>query len=354
MLKLVFPPILIMLWRKVTGRSLVNKSDYHKEKFTAYNFIVDLNRRYNLPLQNVEALAKNYSFEDIKSISSDSDEPNYYGSFWTLQYYAGISLMNLPPRDFSIQHGIVYEIHEWEKKKQNIVNFVWSDKVADMFRKQIGAKRVYAIGAPFFYAKSLLSEVEIENEKLRLGRNLLAFPMHSTHYIKKVYNPYSFINLLKTQNEKFDTVRVCLYWKDVQDGLAELYTKAGFECVCCGHMFDQYFLQRQKSLYEIADATISNAIGSHIGYSISMGKPHWLKLDEFELHDIEGDEGDEEMEIINKSDNYHDIVKAFQNNEFYRLTETHKKIVDEYWGMSCIRTKNELNTLLEELYCTGG
>ena len=352
--KMVTPPILILLWRKVVSRKQVKEHAPIMEKITAYNFIIDLNRRSNLPLQSLDALSEDYSFEDIKSISSDNDEPNYYGSFWVLQRYAGFSLMNLPPRDFSVQHGIIYEMMEWMYNKRDLRNFVWSDKVADMFREQMGAVRVYAVGAPFLYAESILSETEIANERKRLGRNLLAFPMHSTHYIKKEYDPSPFLKTLESQKSRFDTVRVCLYWKDIQNGMTSIYRNAGFECVCCGHMFDQYFLSRQKSLLEIADATISNAVGSHIGYSISMGKPHCLKLDEFELHDLEGNEGAEEMALIKRSKNYNDIVEAFKDNESYVIFESQRRIVDEYWGTSCKMPKEKLNELLRDLYRPGG
>ena len=319
------------------------------EKSVAFNYIVELNRRSRLPFQDIMALSQDFSFSDIASISSDMDEPNYYGSFWTLAHYAGFSLMNLPPRNFSIQHGIVYDFSQWEREKLGKENLVWSREIVEMYKK-MGATKVLAIGAPFLYAESLLSNEDIANEKKRLGRNLLAFPMHSTHFIDKNYDPNHFVKVLKSQRDSFDSVRVCLYWKDIQRGIASFFQNAGFECVCCGHMFDQFFLQRQKSLYEIADATISNALGSHVGYSVSMNKPHWLVPDEFELVDIKGNDGFEEMNRIKGNEKIEYIKSLFMNNSSFNISQDQIKIVDKYWGLSDKKMPKEMNTLLTNFY----
>lgn len=320
------------------------------EKQILYDYFLELSRRSKLKIQDITELSKEIGFDQYHSIILGNDESNYYGSFYTLQLYANIQPLNLPPPDLSIQHGIVYEALAWERNKVDCLNFVWSSKIKDILKNQVGAKKVIAIGAPFFYAKSILSSEQIKKEKNRLGKNLLAFPMHSTHYINTIYNVQNFVEILKEQRSQFETVRVCLYWKDIQNGIAKKYEAEGFECVCCGHIFDIFFLQRLRSLLEIADATISNGVGSHIGYSIYLNKPHNLVPDKFQLIDIQGSEGEEEMLCKEQSKNYWQIYNAFALNDSFEITAEQKQIVDDFWGMSEIKEPSEIRRIIEDSY----
>ena len=174
--------------------------------------------------------------------------------------------------------------------------------------------------------------------------------MHSTHFTDISYDSKNFINILKSQQKLFDNVRVCLYWKDIQKGIDKVYRDGGFECVCCGHMFDIFFLSRLKSLLEIADATISNGVGSHIGYSVFMNKPHYFVPDEYLVNDIVGNEGKEEKDMKQHSQNYKEIYYGFIDNNNYMITDSHKKIVDKFWGISNIRRPDSIRNILESCY----
>ena len=59
-------------------------------------------------------------------------------------------------------------------------------------------------------------------------------------------------------------------------GHTETYLEHGFECVTAGHIYDPFFLSRLKSIIDLATITTSNEIGTHIGYCIFMGKPHYF------------------------------------------------------------------------------
>ena len=351
LVKLFVPPIFIKILRLFNRKIDFAGSRNYSEKEIAYNYFVDVMQRKKLNFADIKKLSNDYTFEQLNSITIEKDEVNYYGDFSVLNQYCDSIFPNLSPVKFTIQHGIIFFLDKWEYSNNRITNLVWSEKIASLYRNELSNMNAYAIGSPFFYAKSLLSQEKILEEKKRLGRNLLAFPMHSTHWVLSVYDPKRFIEVLKDQQKKFDTVRVCVYWKDIQEGFAEPYLKAGFECVTCGHIFDQYFLQRQKSLFEIADATISNRIGSQAGYSIFMNKPHWIIPDNFEKKE------NGNIELYNdyvksgiKEKEYDFITEAFMNNQNYQITETQKKIVDEYWGISSMKTKEELSELISKCY----
>ena len=267
-----------------------------------------------------------------------------------LQDYAGLTLLSMPPLRLGVQHGYVFEICNWERSKLDLRNLVWSKQLVEMFHEHTANPDIYAIGAPFFYAKSLLGAEQLKVEKQRLGRNLLAFPMHSETHVDTNYNPNNFLSILAEERKHFDTVRVCMYWKDVQRGIHKVFEEAGYECVCNGHLYDPNFLRRQKALFELADATISNGVGSHIGYSIYMGKPHWLIDDQYEYVNSSTIGDADELTDVAKKENFLRVKKAFLNNADYKITSSQKDVIDEFWGISDMKTPEELKKLLLNLY----
>ena len=348
-IQLFVPPIYFLIKRKIKyGIDIDYKSPSDKQQL--YRFIRDLHVQFHLPLTDIHALSKDLTGLHTVSMETNDDVVNYYGGWYILQEYANRPYYQFPPKKLTIQHGITYEMLNCELMHADYFNLVWSDEVIKMHRNYTNNPNIYAIGAPFFYSNSILPKEEIAAERKRLGRNVLAFPMHSTYNINKNYNPMHFIDALHQLEKSFDSVRVCVYWKDVQRGTAKIYQDAGFECVCCGHIADQAFHKRQRALLEIASATVSNAIGSHVGYSVYMGKPHWLIPDKFELIDVYGFEGSEEMEMVKSSANYKEIYNAFLDNSNFEITEEQRQVVDKYWGTSCIKTRNEILVLIEQAY----
>ena len=340
-IKLFVPPIVFKL--KKQNKPIVS------QKQILYDYFVDMNFRSKLSFQDLENLSKDYSFEQFQTICHDIGEPNYYGGFFSLLHYSGLKMF-LPPKKFTIQHGILYGVSTWIMGQKVDVSLVWSKKIKEMYENTINDRKIIAIGAPFFYSESLLSENQIEQEKKRLGKNLLAFPMHSTYFIDTIYDYKNFIGVLNQQRKFFDNVRVCLYWRDIQKGIDKMYKEEGFECVCCGHMFDMFFLPRLKSLLEIADCTISNGVGSHIGYSVYMNKPHYLVPDDYSINDIIGNAGREEMIIKQNSQNYKEIYDGFINNRNYVIDKSHIGIADKYWGVSDIKQPSQIKEMFESFY----
>ncbi len=321
-------------------------SDTSIKKETLYQLFIENYKRSQIPFQNVEALSADIPIEFVDSLRIDFDEPIFYGGYSVLKQYAGLDTFMLPPKNLGIQHGYSFEILEWEKAKSKRRNLVWSKELVRMYQNVCDNPNVYAIGSPFFYAKSLLDDKEIEKEKKRLGKNLLAFPMHSSPCTDTNFDPEKFLEVLKEERKRFDSVRVCLYWKDVLKGRHKFYQNAGFECVCNGHIYDLNFLRRQKSLFTIADATISNGVGSHIGYSIFMQKPHRLIKD---FYEYKGGDGEELTEVMRKT-NFQFVESAFLESDDYVISQKQIEAVDKFWGLSDFKTPKTLRKLLLELF----
>lgn len=339
LIKQVMPPIVLYSYRRIFHKNVLSTKEL------LYEYQKCIQQRESLDLTDVFKLSEDIPGYYLHSISTDIDEPNYYGSYKILRDYAHLDNLMLPPHNITIQHGYVFEMLTWEKTKMDKINFVWSTVVYDMYKQLTSNENIFPIGAPFFYADSILSETEIRAEKKRLGHNLLAFPMHSSHNVDTNYDPHTFLEILKEERNHFDTVRVCLYWKDLLRGEAEIYLKNGFECVCCGHIFDINFLRRQKALFEICDATISNGIGSHVGYSVFMKKPHRLVDDVYEFVDRKGKDG-AELASVHKKKNFMSVKKAFLDGPNYVITPEQIDVVDKFWGMSDMKSPAEIRKLL--------
>lgn len=339
--------------RRKLGRGALRWKMWSKpELYVRKDYIIgyqrDVLRRSLLSFQEIDELSLSIPFKRV--ISTDTQEPLYYGAFQELCSYAGIYSITMPPKMLGIQHGYVFEIRNFEKSKFKLRNLVWSKKLVEMYHEYTTNPDIYAIGAPFFYARNFYDEEELKLEKKRLGKNLLAFPMHSQMDVNTNYNPRKFLGILSEERKRFDTIRVCMYWKDIQRGAHKVFEEAGYECVCNGHLLDPNFLRRQKSLFELADATISNGVGSHIGYSIFMGKPHWLIDDEYEYVNTlkTGDAFD--LTSVTKTNNFHSVKNAFLNNQDYKITSEQKDVVDKFWGVSDMKSPEILKQLIVKLY----
>lgn len=342
-IKLFVPPIITAAYRKIKPVKNAMGEGYTIKDIQSL-YLQEVNCRKQLNFTQIGMLAKDIPSNFFCSICTDFDEPNYYGGFYELAKYMNIYPLYCP-RGVTILHGVIFKGGIWER--DGIEKYlVWGSGIKDYYSSEYN---IVAIGAPFFYAKSLLSKDEIFSEKKRLGKNLLAFPSHSTHWIEAEFDEKIFIDVLKKEQKKFDSVRVCLYWKDILLGKEKPYLDAGFECVCAGHIFDMFFLERLKSLFEISDCTISNQIGSHVGYSIFMNKPYNLVLQakSEKYDDVPWNKGeDKKLNEQRSSEAYKKTVALFLNNFDYKINDEQRSIVDDYWGISQKKSSKELYDII--------
>ncbi len=101
------------------------------------------------------------------------------------------------------------------------------------------------------YANHYLNAEKRQTEKPRVGKNLLVFPAHSIHYNITHFNIDKHCDKIKELGKGFDSIRICLYWKDMLRGFDKAYSKHGFECITAGHIFDPMFLPRLKTIIDI-------------------------------------------------------------------------------------------------------
>ncbi len=289
--------------------------------------------------------------------SSEIHLPNdFYGNATILKEYA-----QFPPEyqiKAVIEHGLSLGDSAWDADVNAPLPgiFCWGEHRYPVFRRRTG-KALFAIGPIMSYASHYLDEETLNSEKRRLGRSLLAAPEHSSHWIQPHFDIDEYCRVLEDLGKQFDTVRICLGWKDILLGLAEEFTRHGFECVTAGHMYDPLFVPRLKSIIELATTTTTFKAGTFVGLSVLMGKPLFMTKTDYKYLA----ESDEilKRDLCPRSEEFHksanEISAAFSEPRS-DISEEQFEIVDRYWGISQHKDISEMQSLLqvtEDMYSSG-
>ena len=313
--------------------------------------VFDFEKTKNLDFTEIYSLV-----EDMKKVKKDEWFSDIYSIGKTLSDYAGLpesyrvyGLIEHAPQLTSVIEG-AWGIHEsWP----SIVCSPYRVNIIENTPNNHGA---YAVGPYIAYAKHAYSKEKLEEEKKRLGKNLLVFPAHSIPGLKINYEIKNFCEEINSIGEDFDSIRVCLYWKDVLNGVAKHYEKEGYEVVTAGHYYDPLFLSRQKSIIETSTKTMSNRMGSYVGFCIYMNKPHYIspnskiipnkiKEDGKNLARRQYDMEKITSELMQSDSEYNELLKAFSIN-YNRITKKQKELTNKYWGSNEVKTPREMRELL--------
>lgn len=215
--------------------------------------------------------------EDMPLITREFGHNAFYGLADIIK--SAIHLPHDKPFDGVIEHGLYIpqdDIPEMLDKKNEI--YVVGRVRQEFLQRTFPEKKIHSIGPYIQYVDSFHSETWIQSQKKKLGKTLVVFPSHSTHYFIMDFD----VNFLVDEIEKirlqheFQSVLICLYWKDILLHMDERFSGRGYKFVTAGHIYDPYFLSRLKSIFFLADVAMGNALGTNIGYSIACGVPYYL------------------------------------------------------------------------------
>jgi hypothetical protein len=320
--------VMTAILNKLTSFIKRKKHSQNPLKVNAINFeSIDINR----PLVTKEIHAPN----------------DFYGHATILKQYAKVQ------SDYqikaAIEHGPFFGGFSWDvdinaKLPAILVPAAYRYPILN----KITNKVLFAIGPMLGYANHYLQPEVLLKEKRRLGKNLLVFPAHSSHHVDINYDVDGYCQFLENLGKEFQSVQICMYWKDILRGIHKKYEQYGFECVTAGHIFDPLFLPKLKSIIELATVTTSNAFGTHIGYSIMMEKPHYLTNENLQ-------KTAETKEILNRDapDRTHKPDLLEIKNAFSELRSdisgNQMEIVQKYWGSDQIKSVYEMKILLNTL-----
>lgn len=324
----------------------MNTIDYIKKlpisavnKLKIYNFI----RRQSWYFRyDKETRIKNRKYQTL--IPSN----HAYGHEYWLKRYSGY--------EHAIRGIIEHGVYFGDQKSKIGLELEWD--VGNIF--PFGASRVgllkglypnyniIPIGPRIHYVtvdEELLCEL---NDKIdHAGKTIAVFPAHSITNHQTNFNHSQFILQLFDfiNNHNIKNVIICLHPADYNQKLDLHYKDSNF--ILSGGGSDPIkFLPRLKAIFSCADITYSNALGTHIGYSIYMQKPHVLVTQKINTED----ETDEFLKV------YHKEVKLFEGafapKYAFQITKEQYSICDYYWGFSDIKTAEQLLLIFEQCHKT--
>ena len=190
---------------------------------------------------------------------------------------------------------------------------------------------VHAVGPYIKYVENFYSDSQLATLKQRYGRTLLVIPSHSVEGINHFFDENLLLQEIERVAVNFDTVLVCVYWKDILEGKHETYLKKNYKVVCAGFNKDPYFLCRLRDLFTLCDLSMSNQLGTHIGYSICLDKPHYF----FYQHQTYSGSVQKEQHFVGSNAQKNNEIALFSSlfgicSE--TITDKQRRIINEYWG----------------------
>lgn len=258
-----------------------------------------------------------------------------YGNLWAVKNATG---EDFHP-DCMIEHGVYFgEFVMEDECKLDSIDTIYTyseyrkNAILKWFDGEIN-KKIIPIGPYILYADNFKSQSELKDLKTSLGRVLLVFPSHSLsdHEQLTNYDVDAFMKEVDEMAKGFDSVLVSVYWADVKRGYDKPYIKRGYKVVCSGIRSDRWFLSRQKDLFTLADFSMSNDLGTHIGYSVAMGVPHYIFKQKVEIEGF-GIEYASDIHNQIRAREYNEIIDIFSSKAPV-ITERQKEVVAYYWGI---------------------
>lgn len=280
-----------------------------------------------------EELVKMPDFDTIPTPYQDNISYGMYRPVKAL-YKGNVDIYN----DY-IEHGLCYA-----EAAPNLLRILGERKVGKIFtfsnrrKKQLEklmnragyTNEVIPLGPIILGARNFYSKSELKNIKRKLGKTLLVFPMHSWPGVKNEFDEDELVMEIERLKPLFDTVLVCLYYMDIRNEKHKPFLDKGYTIVCNGSRFDYNFISRHRDIIELSDVTMSNGIGTHIGYSIALNRPHYYFKQNMHQK-IEEAYSAESLEQEFRVGFEQEFVKMFGSFSF-SITDSQIDFVRLYWG----------------------
>lgn len=313
-------------------RNPVSKSFYEK----------DIRHRSKLPVTDIGELSKHINM--FSPFTHELQPVNdWYGHASTLKKFLG--LPQTYQFKFIIEHGMYFSDQVADiELESDLSSFITYSPYRSGILKKL-KKQSFVIGPFIHYADHYLNREQLKNERKRLGKTILFFPFHSLLDVDNEYDMNLSFKKIKALSKDYKTVRVCMYWKDVLLGKHKFYQSKGWECVTAGHILDPLFLSRLKSMIYLSDLTISNDASTPLSYSIYMGKPHIIFLQQPKTGSNKY--FNKIMQEYWSSKPYQQIVKEFSKIRF-SISSDAQKLMNYYCGINKVKTKSQLLKIVGE------
>jgi len=306
-----------------------------------------IRKREGISIYHIDELASDVPLTLFYKLGYERNSSNlFYYHARILKKFAGIDERYKLP--YAIEHGPYLNNFVWDADLQSdtpgIITF--SDYRYGVLSK-VTDKPIVRIGPYIHYAYSFLTPEEIEKQKKKQGRTLLVLPSHSTHYHEVSFDYQKDVDFILETGKGFDTILVCLYWKDILDGKADYYRNNKFRLITAGHIFDPLFLPRLKSIIMLSDFTMSNSPGTHIGYCVDLGKPHYVYSMDKTINTSGGVVRHwENLSNEERGNSREMVLESFSKFQDF-IDPEQRKVVEYIWGTNHIKTKEEMTYILK-------
>lgn len=307
------------------------------KKLELFNFLRRLEWQFKYPRDLRNSLLSTQTY-----IPSNS----FYGHEYWLKRYSGCddNIYGL------IEHGLYFGENrdkvgfhtEWDMG--SIITY--GEYRAILLNELYPDYNIIKIGPRIHYAKTDENYLKELKSKIDVSKKTMTvFPSHSLAEEQAYYNIDVFyeelIGIAKDLN--VGNVLISLHPSDFLHGIDKVFEQRGMTVVSSGKDSIK-FLPRQRAIFEVSDITYSNAIGTHVGYSLYMNKPHIINTKS--LQSQQPKEDDVLASTYYKEEKMFESV--FNGENPYSITKEQKELYDYYWGGDCIRTPEELNKELDK------
>jgi len=202
----------------------------------------------------------------------------------------------------------------------------WRRQILLQYLQNHNLKRnVVAVGPYIKGADNFKSKEELVKMKSDMGRTLLVFPSHSIETSKVQYDESQLVSGIENIRADFDSVVICMYWKDLLERIEEIevYKKKGYRIASAGHRSDPCFLNRLRDLIELSDVVMTNNLGSHVGFAVSLNRPVYY-FDQNVRVDTNYEQSSVSRITMECSDTFKEYPPV--------IGERQIKFVEKYWG----------------------
>ena len=227
----------------------------------------------NSQLQFIESLncedISNQLRESLPTIEKVtlSSEAQYYGALYEIEELLGLSSRSIPRATWrhgaSLEDSYDFPEEIISKDSQGIVHLVHS-KDQQVFLREAGYRHAFAIGAPYLYAKSILTRRVI-------GSTLVMLP-HSTKFSNHGANEAQLIKELDRSVPQSRKIWYCVSRTCVDKGCwIDLLSEKKRNIIVGAEAHDRNSLRRMKFLFNLFESVVSPNLGSHLSYASYSG-----------------------------------------------------------------------------------
>lgn len=205
-------------------------------------------------------------------------------------------------------------------------------------------------------------QCELQNHIDTRERTMLFYPVHSTMDITTVYNIEESVTEVARLADENDcgNIIICtsIFDKEKYDSLEykRLCRGKKVHVSTNGMIYDISFLDRQRTMLSLADITVSNKLGTHVGYCIFFNKPHILLQQKIVYEGMNGDNAalkKEFSDTSHRSANWENDYKKeermfgelFSDRVPQEVTVEQRRVCNYFWGFDQVKNASQIRDI---------